>query len=109
MISTEGKEFTPETKTRALERDAYICQCCGVRLMRNGKLGTGKPYHIHHKKPKSLGGTNSLINAVSVCTACHDLLHTVQNKGYSYPKACKILKTAKQRKWSVEETIIKMR
>jgi predicted HNH restriction endonuclease len=108
MISTEGKEFTTETKLRALERDAYICQCCGVRLMRDKRCGTGQPYHIHHKKLKSLGGTNSLANAASVCTGCHDLLHTVQNKGYTYPKACIILKTAKHNKCSVEETIRKL-
>lgn len=109
MLSTEGKEFTQETKMRALERDNYHCQCCGVRLMRDGRLGTGKPYHIHHRKPKSLGGSNLLVNAASVCTACHDSLHTVQNKGYTYPQACYIIKIAKQKKWSVEETIRKIR
>lgn len=102
---TIGADFTTETKLRALQRDGYICQCCGVRLMRDGRLGTGKSYHIHHRKPKSLGGSNSLANASSVCTGCHDLLHKVQSRGFTFPEACNIVQIAKSNKLSIDETI----
>ena len=91
----KGAAFTEETKQKALIRDKYHCQCCGVVLQHGDRYGTGKPYEIHHKKPKAEGGTNSLANAVSLCTACHTLIHQVQKMGYTFNKAKEIVQRAK--------------
>lgn len=36
--------------------------------------------HDHHKVPRSLGGSDSPANLVSLCPQCHDLLHNVAYK-----------------------------
>ena len=43
-------------------RDHYTCQIC---------KGKNKPLHVHHIKYKSLGGSNSPENLLTVCTDCH--------------------------------------
>lgn len=36
--------------------------------------------HIHHKVPRSLGGTDDPSNLANLCPQCHDLLHNVAYK-----------------------------
>lgn len=36
--------------------------------------------HVHHKIPKSLGGTDNASNLANLCPQCHDLLHNVAYK-----------------------------
>lgn len=36
--------------------------------------------HIHHKTPKSLGGTDDASNLIRICPMCHDLLHNTAYK-----------------------------
>lgn len=36
--------------------------------------------HVHHKIPKSLGGTDDKSNLSELCPQCHDLLHNVAYK-----------------------------
>ncbi len=36
--------------------------------------------HVHHKVPKSLGGTDDPSNLANLCPQCHDLLHNVAYK-----------------------------
>lgn len=31
--------------------------------------------HVHHRKLRSQGGTNDLVNLLDVCTACHGTIH----------------------------------
>lgn len=104
----KGAAFTEETKQKALIRDKYHCQCCGVLLMQGGRYGTGKPYEIHHKKPKAQGGTNSLGNAISLCTGCHTQIHEVQKMGYTFNKARDIVQTAKRYKTTPAAVIQRM-
>lgn len=55
-------------REKALERDHYICQVCGLS-------GSEKLLHIHHKTPfrkfSSAITANSLDNLVTLCPACH--------------------------------------
>ncbi len=60
-------DFTPEVKRQALVRDHYACVVCG-RTENDGVELT-----IDHRKPKDLGGDNSLDNAQTLCTQ-HNLL-----------------------------------
>lgn len=36
--------------------------------------------HIHHKVPKSLGGTDDPSNLANLCPQCHNLLHNIAYK-----------------------------
>ena len=100
--------FSSETKMRALQRAGYHCECCGVVLERNGRLGTGMPYHIHHRKPQAKGGSSTLMNAAAVCTKCHSHLHRVQDLGYTFPQACDVVRFARRNKISVEKALALM-
>lgn len=35
----------------------------------------GRASHVHHRKYRSRGGTNSPANLVHVCSSCHDWIH----------------------------------
>jgi len=55
-------------RKKALERDNYTCQVCGLR-------GPEMLHHVHHKTPFRMFPTaiaaNSLENLVTLCPACH--------------------------------------
>jgi hypothetical protein len=40
--------------------------------------------HVHHRKLRSQGGSNSLVNLIDVCFACHDWIHL--NPAISYER-----------------------
>lgn len=46
----------------ALQRDDFSCQSCGISDCR---------LHVHHKVPRSAGGTDHLDNLVTLCPDCH--------------------------------------
>lgn len=46
----------------ALQRDDFVCQSCGIGDCR---------LHVHHKVPRSSGGTDHLDNLVTLCPDCH--------------------------------------
>lgn len=50
-----------ERQKRCLIRDSYKCRICKKT----------KRLHIHHVKPISYGGTHSLQNLITLCSACH--------------------------------------
>lgn len=49
-------------RKRALQRDRGQCQSCGLK---------DELVHVHHKTPRSKGGTNRLDNLVTLCPQCH--------------------------------------
>lgn len=50
----------------ALARDSYTCQKCQAQ---NTQL------EVHHKIPRSQGGSNRPSNLITLCTKCHSLHH----------------------------------
>lgn len=51
---------------QARVRDKYQCQICGDRQ--------GDPYcqlHMHHRVPRSQGGSDALENLITLCDLCH--------------------------------------
>jgi len=59
-------------KNLAEERDGFACQNCGdvLRLI------------VHHIKPKGRGGTDEIINLITLCKGCHFKAHNFYNYGY---------------------------
>jgi len=47
-----------------LRRDNYTCQECQKRTQLS----------VHHIQPKSLGGTDSPFNLITLCIPCHDMI-----------------------------------
>ena len=66
--STMGKKprnnLLPEIRERIHQRDK-ICQICKE----------SKKLTIHHKRPRSQGGTNNDSNLILLCKNCHDAIH----------------------------------
>lgn len=64
---------------QAYSRAGGKCQSCGMELhiQRTG-LGIKGSFHVHHKMPLSLGGSNSLRNLELLCPACHSKKHGSQ-------------------------------
>jgi len=61
----------PDVIAEVLERANGICEYCGNPAPFN-RASDGTPYlEIHHKKPLSQGGDDSVENAVALCPNCH--------------------------------------
>lgn len=50
-------------RTLVRERDGLHCQMCGRVL-------AGRPYAVHHRTPKGMGGSAKLENASNLVTLC---------------------------------------
>ena len=48
-------------------RDGQCCRVCGTYC--------GNSIHRHHKRYRSLGGSTTLENLLSVCGRCHQAIH----------------------------------
>jgi len=55
---------TPEVWAAVYRRDRR-CVRCG-----------GEGWHVHHRKLRSQGGQDDLVNCVLMCRACHDTVHS---------------------------------
>jgi 5-methylcytosine-specific restriction protein A len=68
-------------RRRALERDGYRCQGCGVVGRGPGERG-GVVLHVHHREPRSIAPMRALDvdNLVSLCAKCHDRIDKVNAK-----------------------------
>ena len=56
------KSSWEEQRRSALQRDSYSCEDCGANDCR---------LHVHHKIPRSQGGSDHLENLISLCPDCH--------------------------------------
>ncbi|MFX5176317.1 HNH endonuclease, partial [Acinetobacter baumannii] len=51
------------------------CECCGS-LAPFSRRRDGSPYlEVHHKRPLSKGGDDTVENAVALCPNCHRFEH----------------------------------
>ena len=82
------KTYPPDWSRRKLfvqKRDNYTCQICKRRTYvsdadtkraidtKHHSMWTGM--HVHHKRPLSAGGDNSLDNLITLCESCHENQH----------------------------------
>ncbi len=57
----------PSVRREVLSRDNHTCQ---------GKGCSSKRYlEVHHKVPRSAGGSNDESNLITLCSACHSFVH----------------------------------
>jgi len=59
--------LTQARRHRAIERDGWTCQMPHCRS--NG------PFHEHHRRFRSAGGSDQVSNLVTLCAPCHAMLH----------------------------------
>lgn len=64
-----GSYWWPIVRDAVLERDGRRCRLCGS----DGN-------HVHHIMPRHCGGADNPINLMTVCTACHKMIH--RNRQY---------------------------
>jgi hypothetical protein len=57
----------PKLRRQVLARDGHRCQAPGCRSTRF--------LEVHHREPRRRGGRNSAANLITLCAACHRLLH----------------------------------
>ncbi len=57
----------PALRRQVLARDGHRCQAPGCRSTRF--------LEVHHREPRRRGGRNSTANLITLCAACHRLLH----------------------------------
>jgi 5-methylcytosine-specific restriction endonuclease McrA len=58
-------ESYEELRQQVLRRDGWRCQGCGTR----------SNLEVHHQEFRSQGGEDSNANLITLCVACHQLLH----------------------------------
>jgi len=54
-------------------RDFFTCRHCGFCPRNRGNVSHN--LHVHHRREVSRGGSNQLGNLVTLCTACHKVIH----------------------------------
>jgi len=60
----------PSVRREVMSRDNHTCQ---------GQGYSSKRYlEVHHKIPRALGGSNDESNLITLCSACHRLVHNRQ-------------------------------
>lgn len=64
-------------KQAAKARDDYKCQCCGKKNCR---------LEVHHLLPRSRGGSDKLVNLITLCSDCHHLAHSSEEQLLSFQK-----------------------
>lgn len=76
------KEHEDSVKRKAFIRDKFTCQCC--------KRGGDKYIDIldvHHIIPLEFGGDATVENSVTLCVACHRLIHLYSTRELYIDKA----------------------
>jgi len=63
-------EVSWRTRKNILKRDNQECQGC-ARGISDIQL------HIHHKTPRSEGGSNEEENLITLCKDCHNIVHNI--------------------------------
>jgi 5-methylcytosine-specific restriction endonuclease McrA len=58
-------ELYERLRRQVLRRDGWRCQGCG----------TSSNLEVHHREFRSQGGEDSDANLITLCVACHSLLH----------------------------------
>jgi 5-methylcytosine-specific restriction endonuclease McrA len=66
-IKLQGENYR-ELRKQVLRRDGWRCQLCGS--MSN--------LEVHHKEFRSLSGDDTEHNLITLCRACHCLVHEVR-------------------------------
>jgi len=61
---------TPGVRRLVLERDGYLCVCCGRSVI-------GQPYSLQARKRRSQGGDNSPSNLITVLHACGERINSL--------------------------------
>jgi 5-methylcytosine-specific restriction endonuclease McrA len=71
----------PALRRQVLARDGHRCQAPGCHSTRF--------LEVHHREPRRRGGRNSAANLITLCAACHRLLHE-RGEGLTapLPRAC---------------------
>ena len=72
-----GSEWVKLRKA-VLSRDSRLCQVC----MAGDRVKVANA--VDHIKPKSAGGTDSMSNLQSICTACHGAKTAREGRGMPY-------------------------
>jgi HNH endonuclease len=68
----KGELYQQENfKQAAKARDGYKCQCCGKKNCR---------LEVHHLLPRSRGGSDKLVNLITLCSDCHHLAHSSEEQ-----------------------------
>ncbi len=78
VLSQPGKRnvqtIAPRIRREVLSRDRHCCQRPGC--------GHSRFLEIHHKVPRQAGGTNGAANLITLCSACHRLMHNNPGAGF---------------------------
>jgi 5-methylcytosine-specific restriction endonuclease McrA len=68
----------PTLRRQVLARDGHRCQAPSCRATRF--------LEVHHREPRRRGGRNSAANLITLCAACHRMLH--ESRGGLASKPC---------------------
>lgn len=69
-----GSSVYQRERDKALRRDDWECQSCGVAV---GHIGEPEVpvAHVHHETPLSAGGVHNVDNLTTLCPECHGDIH----------------------------------
>jgi hypothetical protein len=53
--------------------EIFFCGCCSIKYPTLHR-------HVHHKKPRALGGKDTEDNLIEICPSCHDTIHAIAKR-----------------------------
>ena len=75
LVTTTAYQRNPDVIVEVLERANGICENCGNPAP-FARQRDGTPYlEVHHKLQLSLGGEDTVENAIALCPNCHRKSH----------------------------------
>jgi 5-methylcytosine-specific restriction endonuclease McrA len=69
-LTGHGGKFKPHKRKELLDRDNWICKCCGIKV-HDEKRNDERKAHIDHIIPISKGGNSSPENLQVLCRTCN--------------------------------------
>jgi 5-methylcytosine-specific restriction endonuclease McrA len=67
----------PSVRREVLARDGHRCRTAGC--------GSARFLDVHHVGPRVDGGTNDPDNLITLCAACHRMIHDRVDGGAAWP------------------------
>lgn len=92
VATLDERDAWEQLRQQVYARAGGLCDLCGTRLPQG--------FHAHHRRTRSRGGSDDVLNLVALHPSCHDAVH--RNPRRSYLQGFLVPTWATPRDWPVK-------